>query len=175
MMKKIGIGIFILISTFCNAQNINLINNGNFGYYTYDSALYLKDTIATSKNHCWFEASGRCGIIWPNKVVSHVITSNPISRSDSNTLNLYSEVNLKYRISTAVIDTVLVNYRAFAQTQLIKPLTAGKTYYFTMYVGGILNDGVLVPTDILDTKLPMLAFIFQQINWPILILSVRYL
>jgi gliding motility-associated-like protein len=141
-MKKIIVVLFILTNYNLFSQNINLINNGNFGFYTVFNGAFngqiLIDTEANNLNHCWFRAGKNFGAIYTSINNPQVTITQPKPYSDSNALYNLNSFQFKYIISAdSVLSPIKDIERYYGQTKLIKPLIAGKKYIFNMYLGGV--------------------------------------
>jgi gliding motility-associated-like protein len=144
-MKLLLFIITIIFPSISFSQNINLISNPSFEYKyispnNKDSTWLLNDTDINNTNKCWFKAGAFWGGIGRNSFDSVFYKQYSYSRTGFEYLSLLN-TGPRYILSQKIFltsDTIKI--RSYAQTKLIQPLIAGKTYIYSMYLGGIKWD-----------------------------------
>ncbi len=136
-----------LKSLFAFAQlpaNFNLIPNPSFeiGYRSIDS---FNDTSFNDNNTCWIKANAERNVIWKDTFITGV----QIARTGRCAAWMTIHTSPYWYPPFQWQDTLLGTFRTYQQTNLIEPLIAGQTYYFTMYVGYIKHATMHSNADIL--------------------------
>lgn len=166
-MKAVYLFLCLLISYKSNCQNLNLVVNGNFGYYIRDTDISFSnciiDTEANKLNHCWFRATNRFSEIFACRNLPLLLPFMERPFSDSNALRVLCFVPLVYKISTSTFDTVFIDsFRTYAQTKLAKPLESGKNYVFSMYIGGLHADTINLSGGYNDNTVSNIGVLFSN-------------